>query len=124
MPLSTGGCGYSEASQVQTLQAPPTFQPAPNVTTVNATGLELTWAPPPDPNGILLQYEVYQRNAPFEGVGFLVGVVTGDVMVLVVGGLQPFTSYEFRVVSSTDGGSTPSEWAAGETGEAGRKHYS
>ncbi len=117
---TTGGCGSSEPTQVLTGEAPPTFQPAPNVTAVNATALRISWAPPLDPNGIITHYTIYQRNDPFEGEGLVVGTVTADVLTFVVGGLRPFTRYEFRVVSHTVAGGTPSDWSDGQTEQSGR----
>ena len=118
---TSGGCGSSEATEVQTREAPPTFQPAPNVTVLNATSLEVTWSPPPEPNGDIVEYQIFQRNTPFEGDGFQVGVVSGSVFSFVVNGLQPFTYYEFSVVSTTSGGSTRSEWTRQQTAESGKK---
>lgn len=117
---TSGGCGQSGATQIQTGQAPPTFQPAPNVTTLGPTTVEVGWVPPPEPNGILGQYEIFQREAPFVGSGFLVGSAPNSSLSLVVGGLQPFSQYEFRVVSSTVGGRTESEWTIGVTSSSGR----
>ena len=118
---TSGGCGSSEAAEVRTDEAPPTFQPAPNVTVLNATGLEVAWDPPPEPNGVVVEYLIFQRNAPFEGEGFQVGVVSGSTLSFVVDGLQPFTYYEFSVVSATDGGSTQSGWTRQRTAESGRR---
>lgn len=117
---TSGGCGPSEPTQVLTGEAPPTFQPAPNVSAVNATALSVSWAPPPSPNGVITHYVIYQRNEPFEGEGVAVGTVTGGVLTFVVGGLRPFTTYEFQVVSFTVAGETASEWSTGQTEQSGR----
>lgn len=116
---TSGGCGQSGDTQVQTGQAPPTFQPAPNVTTLGPTTVEVGWVPPPEPNGILTQYEIFQREAPFVGNGFLVGSGPNSSLLLIVGGLRPFSQYEFRVVSYTTGGRTQSEWSLGATSSSG-----
>lgn len=118
---TSGGCGSSEATEVQTNEAPPTFQPAPNVTVLNATTLEVVWVTPPEPNGVVVEYRIFQRNAPFEGEGFQVGVVSGNTLSFVVNGLQPFTYYEFSIVSTTGGGSTTSGWTRQQTAESGKK---
>ena len=117
---TTGGCGSSESSQVLTGEAMPTFQPAPNVTTLSATSLGINWGIPPEANGIVTHYAIYQRNTPFVGDGFLVGNVSSDTLSFVVGGLRPFMTYEFSVVSYTSAGGTRSEWVAGETAQSGK----
>ena len=103
---------------MQTAQAPPTFQPAPNVTTLSPTTVEVSWYPPPEPNGIVDRYEIFQRNASL-GEGFFVDSVPNGTLSLVVGGLRPFTQYEFHVLSYTAGGGTPSEWSQGSTASSG-----
>ena len=116
---TTGGCGSSNSSQVRTAQAPPTSQPAPNISTISDTELFLQWDAPTEPNGVIIKYDVFQREEPFEGDGMLIESVDGSTFSLVVMRLQPFTSYEFRVESHTEPGGTASEWSKGITGESG-----
>ena len=119
-----GGCGSSQPSSVETLEAPPTFQPAPNITSLSSASLLITWEIPSEPNGIISQYEIQQRNAPFVGEGFSIETVSSEVQTFAVGSLRPFTAYEFRIVSYTGGGGTPSEWTSGTTDEDGEYIYS
>ena len=114
---TSGGCGSSEPSPIRTLEAPPTFQPAPNMTSLSSSSLLITWDIPTEPNGILARYDIVQRNAPFVGEGFAVGMVLNGGEMFTVDGLHPFTVYEFRVVSYTGGGGTASEWSNGITDE-------
>ena len=114
---TSGGCGSSEPSSVRTLEAPPTFQPAPNVTSLSSSSLLITWDIPTEPNGILTRYEIVQRNSPFVGEGLTVGTVLSGVEMFTVDGLRPFTVYEFRVLSYTEGGGTASQWSNGITDE-------
>lgn len=116
---TSGGCGSSDSSQIQTAQAPPTSQPAPTISVRSETRLYIQWDPPTEPNGIIIRYDVFQREAPFQGDGVFIGTVDGSTFSLVVGGLQPFTIYQFSVVSHTEAGGTPSEWSEGRSGEAG-----
>ena len=116
---TTGGCGSSNSSQVQTDQAAPSFQPAPTVTSVSDMELNIVWNVPSEPNGILLQYRVFQRELPDEGDGMLVATVDADTLMVVIADLEPFTSYEFRVESYTEPGGTSSDWSEGRTQEAG-----
>ena len=114
---TSGGCGSSEPSTVRTLEAPPTFQSAPNVTSLSSSSLLITWDIPAEPNGILTRYDIVQRNSPFVGEGFAVGMVLNRGERFTVNGLRPFTVYEFQVVSYTGGGGTASEWTNGITDE-------
>lgn len=116
---TSGGCGFSEPSSVQTLEAPPTFQPAPNVSSLSSSSLLITWGIPNEPNGNITRYEILQRNAPFLGAGFTIGTVMSDLQFLTVHNLRPFTVYEFSVVSYTGGGGTQSGWSSGTTDEDG-----
>lgn len=116
---TSGGCGSSESSRVQTAQAPPTSQPAPTISVRSDSQLHIQWDAPTEPNGIIIQYDVFQREAPFQGVGVLIGTVDGSTFSLIAEGLQPFTIYQFSVESYTEAGGTPSEWSEGRTGEAG-----
>ena len=117
---TTGGCGSSESSEVRTAQAPPTAQPAPNITALSETAIFLHWDPPTEPNGIITHYNVFQREAPFVGDGENIATVDGpSTLSLTVAGLKPFTRYQFRVEAHTVAGGTPSEWSDGMTQEAG-----
>lgn len=114
------GCGTSESTQVQTLEAPPTFQMRPNVSTLTATSLFVEWEEPEEPNGVVIQYEVRQRASPFQSNGIFLGNVSSTVLVFTATDLRPFTGYEFSVVAYTKGGGTQSEWSAGLTAEASK----
>lgn len=116
---TAGGCGSSEPAQVQTMQAPPTFQRQPNVTTLTSASLLVEWEEPQEPNGVVAQYEVRQREQPFQGNGVFLGNVSNSTLSFTATGLQPFTVYEFSIVSYTMGGGTQSEWTDGNTAESG-----
>ena len=117
---TNGGCGSSPPAQVQTLEAPPTFQPRPNVTALSATAALVEWAEPEEPNGMVIQYEVRRREEPFIGDGISVGNVSASTRLFMDTALQPFTVYEFSVSSYTGGGATQSLWESVTTGEAGQ----
>jgi usherin len=115
---TNGGCGASLSSQVQTAEAAPTSQPPPNVATLSDTQLSLTWEAPAEPNGVILGYRIFQREAPFEDDGVQIMNVDAATQSLAVNDLEPFTRYQFRVESYTKEGGTSSEWTEGRTGEA------
>lgn len=117
---TSGGCGPSDPSQVETAEAPPTFQPAPSVVTLSATALSVQWSAPDQPNGVIIRYDVFQREAPFEGGGVEVATVNSSVFMVEVSGLLPFTTYQFSVESHTAAGGTRSEWSEGTTAQSGK----
>ena len=114
---TSGGCGSSPPATVRTLQAPPSFQPMPNVSTLSSNSLFLEWEVPSEPNGVISHYEVRQREVPFQGVGVVIANTSVDTDTLVVEGLMAFTEYQFSVQSFTGGGGTLSLWTSGITGE-------
>ena len=117
---TSGGCGQSSSVSVQTLQAAPRLQTPPVVTALNSTAVRVEWTTPTSPNGLLIQYDVRKREVPFSGNGVLVQSVGAAVFSLVVGGLVPFTTFQFAVVSYTVGGGAQSDWTAGTTNETGK----
>lgn len=117
---TSGGCGPSDPNTVQTLQAPPTFQAMPNVSTLTNMSLLVEWDTPDMPNGNVVQYEIRQREAPFQGDGMSIGNVSSVVQLFVAVDLQSFTEYEFSVVSYTQEGGTGSEWTRGRTADASK----
>lgn len=117
---TSGGCGTSEPAAVQTLEAPPTLQAMPSVSTLTNTSLLVEWEEPDAPNGNVVRYEIKQREEPFQDDGVAIANVSGNVQLFVAVGLHSFTEYEFNVESYTQGGGTRSEWTRGRTAEAGK----
>lgn len=117
-------CIESDRVNVSTRSAAPDSQPAPYANTVvGGTSVILTWDAPSQPNGEIQFYDVYQRSSPFTGEGNTVGVqLKPNHRSLAVNGLQPYTEYEFRVVSYTAqvSGSTSSKWTKCRTSEGGK----
>lgn len=121
---TAGGCGSSDPAQVRTMQAPPTFQMQPNVSTLTSASLLVEWEEPEEPNGVVVQYDVRQREQPFQDNGVFLGNVSASARSFTATNLQPFTVYEFSIVSYTLGGGTQSEWRDGITTESGREMWS
>lgn len=112
-------CGSSEEVSATTAEAIPESQAPPTLMTINSTAIEISWSEPSQPNGVIVKYEIFQRNSPFSGNGFSVGNVSGDVLSFTVGDLQPFADYEFSVSSFTSIGGVQSDWTRVTTQEAG-----
>lgn len=100
------GCSSSDWSSVLTLEAPPAGQTAPllDLQPDAHTGLQttflLTWSPPAQPNGRVLNYEVYRqldhttdahRSDAAELVYRNISTTCKDEA------LQPYTVYKYQV---------------------------
>ncbi|XP_016124971.1 usherin [Sinocyclocheilus grahami] len=139
---TNGGCARSESLIILTAQIPPQQQPAPTITTIGSSQLQVDWEPPVLPNGIIIRYELFmqlqnesQRNAtsygPEQRVFLSSGwqnarqslssanenALTPPESSTVVSNLESFSTYRFRVLTVNMAGSTLSEWATGRTAE-------
>ena len=114
---TAAGCTNSQYVTIMSAETAPAFQPAPNVVVINSTSIRVSWEAPSQPNGIITMYKIFQRVSPFSGDGTLVQSVSANVRYLVVSGLEPFTVYEFSVISHTSAGGTQSIWTQGTTDE-------
>lgn len=47
----------------RTLEAPPLNQSKPNLEALGPNLIRVSWLPPQSPNGIIIQYSVYRREA-------------------------------------------------------------
>ncbi|XP_078016774.1 usherin [Epinephelus lanceolatus] len=121
------GCSSSDWSSVLTLEAPPAGQTAPllDLQPDTHTGLQttflLTWSPPAQPNGRVLNYEVYRqldhttdahRSDAAELVYRNISTTCKDEA------LQPYTVYKYQVWAVNSAGRSASPWANGRTGPA------
>ena len=130
---TNGGCGRSNVTTIVTAPTLPDFQPAPNVTSFpGGKAVEVQWDEPPEPNGRVLRYELYMRSSPFQGVGTLKYNSNPahdsnpvHFRKTNVTGLQPFTEYEFRVITTTAqvSGDRASDWTRHRTGEGSESFY-
>ena len=119
---TSGGCSDSETASVMTTEAAPDFQPPPTITSINSSAILLNWTAPPQPNGIITAYDVYIRYTPFTGDGEIIQTVNVSINSLTVYNLEPFTTYEFSVISYTSAGGTQSNWASGMTDESSKNN--
>ncbi|MFT7813012.1 usherin [Arapaima gigas] len=144
---TSGGCARGAPLAVTTSQAAPRLQAAPRVHAGGATLLYVDWDPPAQPNGVIVRYELFMRgpvelgdagnrSAPeqrvFHSTGWLspqptAGSTSGTMPAspqntATVSGLEPFSSYQFRVLSVNMASSTLSDWTTGRTDEGEPQH--
>ncbi|KAK2854220.1 hypothetical protein Q5P01_006881 [Channa striata] len=140
---SSGGCSSTPPLSILTASAPPQNQAPPKVTATGPHTLRASWGPPDEPNGVITRYEVFLRgplesqdfsSSPVEkkvflSTGWLDPSVSPEAQLTntsaalppesstVVSGLQAFSTYQLRVVSSNVAGSVASGWTAARTTE-------
>ncbi|KAI6647638.1 hypothetical protein LOD99_8712 [Oopsacas minuta] len=92
------GSVISGAATVSTPDSTPSGLDPPILTAVNATAVFLEWIPPTLPNGVIIQYDLYQDNVNF------VTLTDTTQLSFTRTGLIPFTQYSFRVSACTRSG--------------------
>ncbi|XP_045715406.1 usherin [Phyllostomus hastatus] len=135
-----GGCLHSSPVTVTTAQAPPAGLGPPRVRKTSSTELHVGWAPPVQPNGIIVRYELYMKRLRSNGEtvsaerrvsessGWLSPrpfaesasehALTAPQASTTVRGLEPYTRYAFRVSAVNAAGSVSSAWTSERTGES------
>ncbi|KAG9336282.1 hypothetical protein JZ751_002629, partial [Albula glossodonta] len=139
---TNGGCAQSDPITLVTAQVPPQGQAAPRVSPAGPTKLQVDWDPPVQPNGVVIRYDVFMRgpidpqkssngSIPERRVFFSSGwlnplsvlesangnALTPPHSSALVSDLQPFSSYQFRVLTVNMAGSVLSDWTTGRTAE-------
>ncbi|XP_078452070.1 usherin [Lampetra planeri] len=113
-------CADGPPARLQTLPAAPTGQPSPAPSAVGSRAASLAWSDPTRPNGIMHSFELQKRMScpqppqplPVEcRQGSLDVVYTGKHRSHNVSGLLPYCSYDFRIISHNQAGSTASAWS-------------
>ena len=109
------GCSSSVSVVTATPQAPAQGLAPPLLVPLNATAVTVTWSAPSQPNGVITQYQIHRR---------LLGVVSSETIQYVGAtttfaftnlGLQPYTSYQYRIVVINGGGAGYSDWSTTQT---------
>lgn len=97
------GCAASDWSSIQTLESPPTGQPAPLLELqTNPKGIQtvflLSWSPPAEPNGKLLLYELYRKHVlDTESRSATTLVYRNSSTSCHDDKLLPYTAYQYQV---------------------------
>ncbi|KAI4537068.1 hypothetical protein MG293_013271, partial [Ovis ammon polii] len=137
---TSGGCLHSTPLTVITAQAAPRRLGPPKVRKISSTELHVEWAPPMEPNGIIIRYELYMKRLKsngetrsaesqvFQSSGWLSphplaesaneNALEPPETTTVITGLEPYTKYKFRVLAVNMAGSVFSAWTTGRTGES------
>ena len=109
------GCASSITVSNLTAQSLPQGVTPPTLNVLGATAIEVSWQPPAMPNGIITMYEIRRRlfNDPLtESIQHRNGP---SVLSFPNSGLNPFTTYEYRLRVFNGAGNVFSEWVAERT---------
>ncbi|CAH2254292.1 usherin [Pelobates cultripes] len=138
---TTEGCLQSLPVTVVTPQAPPAHQDPPTQLNASSTELHLQWSPPTQPNGIIIRYELFMRGVEnihgnyipterrvFHTTGWLnpqpvvesenENALKPPATNTTISHLEPYTKYEFCIVSANMAGSVTSKWVEMKTKES------
>ena len=109
------GCASSITVTATTAQAPPQGVSPPTLVVVGPTAIQVSWSAPTSPNGIISRYEIRRRlfNNVLSELPQYVGGPT--VFSFPNSGLDPFTTYEYRLRVSNGAGPTFSDWVSATT---------
>lgn len=111
------GCASSITVTEVTAQARPSGVNPPSLDVLGPTAIQVSWGPPESPNGVISMYEIRRRilNNPFTETIQHIGA--SSIFSFPNSGLQPFTSYEYRLNVYNGAGSMFSEWVGARTEE-------
>ena len=111
------GCASSITVSASTDQTAPEGVNTPQLTVLGSTAVEVSWSPPTAPNGVIAQYEIRRRLLDQFLTETIQHVGGPAVLSFTNSGLEPFTSYEYRLRVINEAGSTFSEWVNATTDE-------
>ena len=104
--FNLGGFTSSSVVDALTLEDIPDGIIAPDADPINATAVLVSWSPPSQPNGDIIQYMLYQNGTL---------VFSGLELSFTVTDLQPFTYYSYSISACTVRGCGSSNQSAVQT---------
>ncbi|KAB1258979.1 Usherin [Camelus dromedarius] len=111
-------CSKGPTAELRTPPAPPAGLSSPQIQMLASRTASFQWSPPQFPNGVIQSYELQLHTAcpPDSATPCTPSRAetkhTGPGQRASVGGLQPYTSYQLRLVAHNEAGSTASEWTS------------
>ena len=120
---TNGGCGRSNLQSFYTAEIAPQNQAAPSVGSVNATHVTLKWSKPVNAFGKINSYEIFRRSRGRRAKR----AISDPVMIYRTTdtdeddyeytdtGLEPYSSYDYKIRAQNSKGATESPWQLVET---------
>ena len=112
------GCANSKSVVNTTEEDVPIGLSNPSLTALSASTVLVSWDEPSMPNGAITTYRVLRRETSSPAFVLIQYVGGPDVTSFTNQDLEPYTSYEYRVVVFNSKGSVESEWTEVTTLEA------
>ncbi|XP_053463887.1 usherin [Nycticebus coucang] len=109
-------CSKGPTAELRTHPAPPSGLSLPQIQTLSSRMASFQWTPALFPNGVIQRYELQLQLAcsPDSALPCTPSQTetkyTGPGQTASLGGLQPYTTYQLRVVAHNKAGSAASEW--------------
>lgn len=104
------GCINSSVIYFRSLQDVPEGMSAPILTTNNSRLVFVLWSKPDVSNGIIISYSI-QRRRTQTNIPILIQKVNASFWNTYVDGtVEPYTSYDYRIIAETSVGGTPSPY--------------
>eukprot|EP00062_Callorhinchus_milii_P018719 gi/632972566/ref/XP_007902721.1/ PREDICTED: usherin [Callorhinchus milii] len=124
--VNMAGSTYSPWASGRTAEAAPLFMPAPSVSPLSSSALNVTWVQPSknSTRGEVIGYSINIVEAQTANefappvVSRVLRTVTADQQAYTVTDLKPYRSYNFTVTLCNQIGCTTSEPGSGQTGAA------
>ena len=97
----------------------PTSPQFVNVDAISSTSLNVTWQPPKEANGVILNYIIYYQRVESDERYSTVAMSTERNKIIK--NLKPYTNYSFEVAANTSVGyGNNSDSKIGQTKQAGK----
>ncbi|XP_078675414.1 usherin-like isoform X2 [Branchiostoma floridae x Branchiostoma belcheri] len=106
----TDECGLGPKVFARTREAPPSGQEAPKLVAVGPRVVEISWEPPLQANGEITRYQVFRREFGTNQRLLVLETALNQERKGTDTNLQPYTQYEYKVVSRNSQGETESPW--------------
>ncbi|XP_077990481.1 usherin-like [Glandiceps talaboti] len=116
---NSGGCGVGPKTTVRTMASQPQTQLPPELEALGPALVQVSWAPPINPNGEITSYYILRRLYGTTQE-LLINIADGDVLTFrdASPSLQSFTIYEYKIRAENSEGTVESDWSQVRTLEA------
>ncbi|KAL5008917.1 hypothetical protein ScPMuIL_014498, partial [Solemya velum] len=114
------GDAQSPWAAVRTLEAPPNGLMDPILMATGPFSVDVVWLPPANPNGVITLYRVFYKLVSFDSSvpTNLSSLTIVEGLRTSISGLEPYSSYQVKLMAVNGAGNTSSIWIDAQTLEA------